>query len=85
MLYNLAVAILAEHFLLMSHASKPPSHASKPLSHQYAVADITKMPVDDYGGFYNEDETVEQEFALKHERTTSNSKVCTSTPIMVLY
>ena len=67
MLYNLAVAILAEHFLLMSHASKPPSHASKPLSHQYAVADITKMPVDDYGGFYDEDETVEQEFALKHE------------------
>ena len=60
-----------------SRASKPPSRASKPLSCQYAVADITKMPVDDYGGFHDEDETV--------ERTTSNSKVCTSTLIMVLY
>ena len=73
-----------------SRASKPPSHASKPtsctpkpLSCQYAVADITSMPVDDYGGFHDEDETIEQEFALKHKRTTSNSKVYTSIPIVV--
>jgi len=66
-----------------SRASKPTSCTPKPLSHQYAVADITSMPVDDYGGFHDEDETVEREFALKHKRTTSNSKVYTSIPIVV--
>lgn len=64
---------------LSAAASKPPSHGPKPLTHQYAIADIAEMPVNDYGGFHDEDETVEREFALKHKWTTSNSKVYTST------
>ena len=64
---------------LTAAASKPPSCGLKPLTCQYAIADIAEMPVNDYGGFHDEDETVEQEFALKHKWTTSNSKVYTST------
>ncbi|KAI6122149.1 hypothetical protein EDD16DRAFT_1705256 [Pisolithus croceorrhizus] len=32
------------------------------------------MPVDDYGGFHEDDESIEREFALQHERTTLNSE-----------
>jgi len=33
------------------------------------------MPVNDYGGFHEEDESVEWDFAFQQERTTLNSKV----------
>ncbi|KAI5996949.1 hypothetical protein EDD15DRAFT_2194665 [Pisolithus albus] len=51
-------------------ATKPPSH-----SHiRHTTGDSADMPVNDYGGFHEEDESVEHDFALQHQRTTSNSK-----------
>ncbi|KAI6041788.1 hypothetical protein EDC04DRAFT_2601421 [Pisolithus marmoratus] len=43
--------------------SKPPSCVSRPPSCQHIVSG-TSMPVEDYGGFYDEDETAKQESLL---------------------
>ncbi|KIM58989.1 hypothetical protein SCLCIDRAFT_27693 [Scleroderma citrinum Foug A] len=47
---------------------------SKPQSHCVA-SDSVNMPINDYGGFHEEDESVEQDFAFQQERTTLNSKM----------
>ena len=51
--------------------SKPPSSSKG----QHATPGSANMPVNDYGGFHDEDESVEQNFAVQHQRTTLNSKV----------
>ncbi|KIM70174.1 hypothetical protein SCLCIDRAFT_19106 [Scleroderma citrinum Foug A] len=64
----------------MTHAARPPlSKArkiafSKPQSHRVA-SDSVNMPINDYGGFHEEDESVERDFAFQQERTTLNSKM----------
>ena len=51
--------------------SKPPSSSKA----QRATSGSANMPVNDYDGFHDEDESVERNFALQHQRTTLNSKV----------
>ena len=68
----------AFHSRTPSFTSKPPSHSSKPLSNSYihpsTITSSVNMPVNDYGGFHDEDESMERNF-IQHHRTTSNSKV----------
>ena len=51
--------------------SKPPSSSEA----HHAIPGSADMPVNDYDGFHDEDESVERDFAVQHQRTTLNSKV----------
>ena len=71
---------------LLSCSSRPLSHSSKPPSNSHIYSGITSattgsvnMLVNDYGGFHDKDESMERDFALQHQRTTSNSKVMCNT------
>jgi len=56
--------------------SHPSSVFNKPSGHTHIQLPSATMPVNDYGGFHEEDESVECTFALQHEtRTTLNSEV----------
>ena len=60
--------------LTQSHLS---SVFNKPSDRAHIQLPSTTMPVNDYGGFHEEDESVEHTFALQHEttRTMLNSEV----------
>ena len=70
------------HRMLHSHTPSltqiNPVPTSKPSSSskgQCATPGSANMPVNDYGGFHDEDESVEWDFAVQHQRTMLNSKV----------
>ncbi|KAI6031142.1 hypothetical protein BKA83DRAFT_4121896 [Pisolithus microcarpus] len=59
--------------LTQPHSGPVSKPQSRSLIH-HQISSSVNMPVDDYGGFHEEDESVEREFALQHERTTLNSE-----------
>ncbi|KIM62607.1 hypothetical protein SCLCIDRAFT_24901 [Scleroderma citrinum Foug A] len=65
---------------LSAMGSKPPSHTPKPLTCQYTTADITSMPVDDYGGFHDKDEIIEQDMISNADKEFDNKLVIQDHP-----